>query len=51
MLGRVMENSYVIRNVVVLVVFTALVLGGVWYLTGGDPSPAATVEAKARPAS
>ena len=43
-----MENSYVVRNVTVLVVFIALVLGSAWYLTIGGAGGTGASEAKAQ---
>lgn len=48
MLGMAMENAYIIRNVTVLVVFVALVMGSVWYLTTGGAATGSAIEAKAQ---
>ena len=45
-----MGNAYIVRNMTVLAVFVALVMGGVWYLTSGGPTTGGPIEAKARSA-
>ncbi len=49
MLGRNMENTYIIRNLTVLGLLVALVMGSVWYLTSGPSETGGTIEAKAQP--